>query len=540
MHKQQHNMEQLDINHVVATMKKFVASQPDNQRNIATELEFLYGLLSPANIRMRFEAIEEKQVTDIKTSDESSDLTSTDLDDDSEKPTAEETLASEIINSIFDYSRGKKNSKKNSKQQSRVLDEPHFSFDNVDIDRIILTNNRNHSRFEHPIAFQANGIVLSSKTWDIVSMPPAAFNPRVNKKEVIAGLASYKIYRILDGTTVTLYHYNDEWVMSSTNGYAVESFKWMGSTTYMEAFMETLPKFDFDQLDKTHCYSIGFRNKRFHPFAADLPTAWLIRNYDLVNKCDVVDEEIGVPMQRPVTRRSICDTVDADDFYANMLSINEKSLDIYISRLIENTKKIPSNDTLDTIACEIAHERNSKLMNPSVHYGFILRREIAADDYNSNIMLESTLFKKIRQFVYNLPKGERMRKLKARGVVIDESNRLNYCMLRNYLDRSNRDTFVRLFPGFFREYQRYDELFATIVDNIITNGNSRKRTTTPTKQSVVCSRIAVVLRNHIEQQITIDPHNADIKSIVYDFAVDPQYIDLYFAVLYRITETSTD
>ena len=78
-----------------------------------------------------------------------------------------------------------------------------------------------------------------------------------------------KIYDLIDGTTVNLY-YLDGWRFSTKNSFDITKMKEYGKS-YFEYFMESCEKtsnvINFDELDKSKCYSITFSNPHLHMFS---------------------------------------------------------------------------------------------------------------------------------------------------------------------------------------------------------------------------------------------------------------------------------
>lgn len=514
----------LDVKHVVSNMKLYLKQNTEQResqaekppRNIAAEFEFLYSLISPAFVRVRFEIVN--------------------VDGSEHK--------------LLDYTpRTTKNENKNQ------LLEPNFDYlndPNIIVKRVILSQNRNCANFKYPLTFQANGLVLCSNTWNVLSIPPHALNFRFNRKRVVETLDSYRIYAILDGTIVNLYYFESKWCFSSANGYQLNEYKWMGEKTYEEAFNEVTklyPEFAYDKLNTSCTYSIGFRHNDFHPFVADGPKMWLVQCISVENTesgvaaVDITNNtDIGIPTQKPLEVESFKPfgqpNVDNKTTYENLLQINRNSTAMYLKCIITNSKKEPKRSNLLQIAQQIAASGDTS----AIHYGYILRREPTEDDVFSNIIIESDLLRKIRQFMYNLPKGERMNELSARGVHIDNTTRQEYCIIRSYLDRNNRDLFMKLFPCFHSQFTKYDELIASIVNRIIQCYKNRRtkmkiqntsgKRPNVSDNTVIIDRLAAPLMNHIssiEPQLT--PHNPKTRDIIYDYVVRSEYVDLFFSVI---------
>jgi len=495
---------EINVPYITSTMKKYI--NQGVKRDFVKELEFLYNLLSPVNIRMRVEIIEEEN-------------------------------AAHAVQS------------RKGKKKNKVLDEPNFShFSGVTGGRIILTQNRNKSNFNYPLAFEANGLVLDSKNYDVLCMPALAFNPKVNRREIIDNFASYTIYPVFDGTTINLYYYEDEWIMSSTNGYEIDDFKWMGEKTYRQAFDEIValyPEFSLDKLQKNYSYTIGFRFSDFHPFIADKPRAWFIHAYDR-SAYKLVDANIGLPQQSPISIADIMKTTNPTgesisykpgEVYEAITNINATSIDTYMATFTNNSKRMPDiNTQLEMVKKMASSLKSDQEMHPAINYGFILRSNALPGKYCSNVIMESELLKKIRLYIYNLPKGPMLKELESRGVKLDQSTRTHFLILRNYLDRTNRDSFLRLFPNFNTEVLRYESMFNSVSTRILQYLKNRKTKSLPVNDAdpaaIIVDKIAKCLSVSISRNEQMNPHDIDTREIIYDLIVNEKYIDLYYNVLY--------
>lgn len=390
--------------------------------------------------------------------------------------------------------------------------------------RVLLTSKRNSGDFNSLLIQQCNGVVLEYPTWDVLSIPPPMFNPKFKYNQLSSKFAKYSVFEIKDGTTVTLY-WCDGWCISSANGFQVNDYQWLGETTYLGAINELAakyyPEFDFAKLDKTLCYTIGFRHHDFHPLQTDPQKMWFIQSYDLaqVNSCSPklvpkYDLNIGFPTQVPIHTSA--------NPIKWMMAENGDALSRYFTTSARRT------------------EQSKK--NGMINYGFILRGDFATHGKLSNIMLESTLLTTIRQLIYNLPKGKF-----ATIVPAAAAERLKYTVLRAYLGQRTKYNFLNLFPQFTQEYKRYDDFFNKLcgrIFNAIINNTVRTSLITPliivnasanaTKDkglAIKIDQLAALFIPHIEKEINISPVDILGPGIILDFILDPKYIDIYFKCL---------
>lgn len=389
--------------------------------------------------------------------------------------------------------------------------------------RVILTSNRNKANFNKPLVAECNGVVLEYPTWDVLSVPPKMFNPKFRLNDVLSG--EHIVYEINDGTTVTLYWYNNKWNISSTNGYDVSGYKWLGKRDYMEALLDVSAayNFSFDKLDRNCCYTIGFRHHDFHPLLTDPQKMWLIQTCDVSKmnsespKLTMVDgSSTGIPMQT---------AVDID--MATMQKNNAEALNKYI---------------------------NSYRKTPIIDYGYIIRSKSGSD-----VVLESTLLKNIRLTMYHIPK------LRHCNSELTPLERLEYNILRAYLGNDTKYLFANLFPQFSNYYRKYDDIFGRLSSRIIqllrnkpipggklltnktnvgnnsannnnannnsnSNGNSNNGINTPSDDKF--NTLAVKLYEYIST-VKINVQDPQSQSIINDFITNSCYMDMYYTFLIR-------
>lgn len=384
--------------------------------------------------------------------------------------------------------------------------------DDSDIGRIIISPIRDRTRYDTKMAFQANGIVLDSDTWDVLSMPPPACNPKFDYKSVAKNMPNYKIYEIKDGTTITLYWYKNKWCFSSVNGYEVNEYKWFGEKTYEEAFKEVLakcyPEFSYDKLNKKYCYSFGFRHHEFHPMRSDPEDVWYIQCYD-TTELKEVEDDIGINKQMSIE----VPEAKPEELFDSLRKHNNTSLATYLNSLIGSSKRTVKYSNLLSVIVN----------NKNIHYGYIFRGDFEKCGKFSNIIIESDLLTKIRQFMYNLPKNNTK-------IHLDNTNRVKYCILRAYLTYNARETFIRLFPQYHEEYLKYDSLIDNLVKKILsTFRRKNKKSDKPSK----LDNIASIFMGKFQNQMKIHPYEKGSEEIIRDYICHQYYTDIYYKILYE-------
>ena len=544
----------VDIAGVVASMKKFINQLP--ARDTAKEFEFLYSLISPAFIRMRFEITYANNDKTVRMMD----ADSANNDDD---------------NNVVTYSRNEIRESRRGLHHGQELPAPCFAFMNAagtKVGRVLLTQNRERSNYSYPISYEANGLVLDSSTWNVLSLPVHALKYNMSQSEIVANLHNYVIMKIADGTTVTLYYNNldaqspyDEnlWRMSTANGYDVNDYQWMGNLTYREAFNEIAakyPDFKLSSLDRNCSYSIGFRHRDFHPFIADKEKMWIqcVNNRTTLKqvRSDPSTNNTGLPMQSPIQPHDLLNVdINSDmtnsQIFAKLSDNNAKALDTYMNSIIPNSKHVVGSAELMRRAANVGPG--------SIHYGYILR----GTNPLTNVILESELLKKIRQFMYNLPRGERLRELTTRGINIDHTNRVKYCVLRAFLNFEHNNLFIQLFPQFHPLYAEYTKMINDVTTRILrcfkdkktkqrmtastavtTNATSSTSTSieqphtqlnvstdTRSVSDLILDSIVSSLYNHIATRVQINPYEQHAKEIIHDWITTTSYTDLYFSYI---------
>lgn len=361
------------------------------------------------------------------------------------------------------------------------------------IGRIILANNRNFSNYQSEIAFQANGVIIDSKTWKVISAAPYAFNPAPKYKIVSQNLQKYQLFEIVDGTILNLYYYEGAWRFSSAKGYDVGSFKWIGDITYAEAFKMSMPRdFNFDQLNQKCYYSFVFKNHHFHPFTADAEKTQLIH-----------------------------------------VGSNEKVKDIYgyqnierIARSIGIQPHLPINNTasFDQILAKCKGALEDYLKTGKIFFGYVFRAAFGDMKENSNFIIESSLMKKIRQFIYNFPKDKEY---------LANNNRMLYVSLAGFLS-AEQPTFIKLFPQFKSQHDSFNMVVRNVVTGLEKNIRTtiKKQTEMSQRKSGNFNSAEVMLEDYFKNNQTIKGERQVTKNtaqILRDVIINKNNIDIFFA-----------
>lgn len=358
-------------------------------------------------------------------------------------------------------------------------------------ERVLLSVDRQRADFKREIVQQCNGLVLSCPKWEVLAVPPPTVPINTRRKSVAATIAKYKIYEINDGTVVQLYWYNESWRISTANGFDVNKYTWIGEKTYEEALFSLLanvPDFSLDTLDRGYCYTIGFRHHDFHPLKADPERVWFIQKVNLAAlnstkpSLEISYDHAPLPAQR---------LVESVESYYHLLDKCDAALNRYM-------------ETKSGTA-------------PEINYGYILRGSFTELGENANVMIESSLLKKVRTIIYNVPK---------KGIVLKSpQQRLEYLCLRAYLSHDLKYPFINLFPHLAARMTHYDEVFKKMTARIVSALRSRRNLVAPNNDPLDALVNSFV--KYIEKQLQISPFDSQCNDIVMDFVTDPTYIGIY-------------
>mgnify|MGYP000318102296 FL=1 len=255
--------------------------------------------------------------------------------------------------------------------------------------RVMFIANRFKSNFNNPMSFECNGLIGDynkiNNSWKLLVIPTELFNSqKLIKSEIINyyNQNNYKLCKVYDGTIINIYYYKGCWKISTNKAYDANNLIYIENKTYLDVFNELLnnyPNFNISKLDINKCYTLCLKYHKYHPF---------IENYkENPNKIIFIQ------------------SIDMNEFNNNKkIKINENE-----DLGFEITEKLDINNynNLQNLYLMLNNEINrfkkeSKLENYKPIFGFILRSNNFSVTTNySNILLESNLLSKIRNFIYN-------------------------------------------------------------------------------------------------------------------------------------------
>lgn len=386
---------------------------------------------------------------------------------------------------------------------------------NNDTQRVLLTSNRKKSNFNVKLCRQCNGVVLEFPTWNILAIPSAVLPISGSTTQLTKNLNEYDVYEIRDGSMITLYWYQLRWQMASANGFDISGYKFLSNRTYSELFDESAAKhLNTKKLLPGYCYTLIFRHHELHPLLTDPETIWCICAYKIVNSDEsnshvstyeeVADELLPCKKQQPCSITSFNE-------------LHNKNIDA----LSDYTWSVTNNSA------------------PIINYGYILRSA------TSNVLLESTLMRRIRNYVYNVPIHVRSSctSSSSQNSILSGSSQnsvlsgssLNYIILRAFLHYPTKTQFIRLFPQFSTKYSELSSYMEKIVSGVIDslrNTNAYAATIESASANNKLDIAAVKFIKLITADPSINVFDVNAQSIITDYIVDAKYTDFFYDLLF--------
>jgi len=153
----------------------------------------------------------------------------------------------------------------------------------------MITYVRGKSNLDNEIVKLCRGIVLEKGTNQIVCY---SFNMSADKLEVLDNTSTSQEVSY-DGTQIKLFHYNNEWIHSTTRCIDARNSNWDNDKTFYDLFMDC-EKINYERLNKNHCYSFVM----CHPLNKivvkyDTPFIVHVLTRDMIT-FEEVNEDIGV------------------------------------------------------------------------------------------------------------------------------------------------------------------------------------------------------------------------------------------------------
>jgi hypothetical protein len=418
---------------------------------------------------------------------------------------------------------------------------------------------------------ECNGAVLDARTWKLLVVPPRSLCVGPPARDVNATLQAggYDVIQVSDATVATIYSWEHPlkargriWCIATVNGYDVSPLQWMGEQTYAEIIYELLSehadfveasglrlvrnflcdndvRLDFQGLDPSMCYTIGFRHPDFHPLAGsvvDPPGVWNIQGADLATGRPLYGADNPglphVPHQLTYDRESLAGLLRGEPTVERMARHGEGALGEAIAA-ISAGRPMPL-----AAACEkaAALDGRPKHITP-LNYGFILRARDPAQCQCPDVLVQTDLLAQVRRLVYQMPS-------KSAREDLTSLTRMEFAAMRAYLSDRDRELFLQLFPVFAPHFKEYGALVEKVVDMIIMLGRqtSMAPMTRPADQTVPSTKIATLARAmlaFINSSGGVNVFNKDAPNIVRDYVMQREYAILLLRALRSTSRCAT-
>ena len=373
------------------------------------------------------------------------------------------------------------------------------------------------------LQYECNGVVVEVGSWRVIANPPSALNKTAAYKDIDAHMALYDVFRVDDGTVLTLYRpQGGQWALASHNGYDVSKFKWIGHLTYAEIvldlFTRLYPEFvaatgpalengllTFRSLSAARSYTFGFRHHNHHPLTADPERIWQIQCTDTTQPDPVVVAEAlpGIPVQAvwagaPTSVRALIASA--------------------------------ASSLADAVAAVAA------VSTVALNYGYILRsRDPARTGALSNVLISSQLLSTVRRNVYD----QRTRLTPATATAPHHpllgDERLEFSAMRAFLAAGTvRSDFVALYPSWAPRFQVFDQFTKRVVAAIVHSLRQRSQGGA-SAEPVVGEPMGEVVRALIQfirkHEPLLTAFQANAAAIVRDYVINPEYALMYIRAI---------
>lgn len=373
-------------------------------------------------------------------------------------------------------------------------DSVNGKFTEADSFRVILYLKANTISidFDNAMVNECNGLVLEyRKSVSLSSVdkftPLAVPVPNFNKNKVSMSQIDkyyksdqYNLYEALDATIINLY-YNGKWCISTTKGYNVGNYKFVGDLTYSDVFMRiaeaNYSNFNLDTLPKHCSYSIAMRCDQYHLFNetkhaysknASNSYLYVLQTIDTTTLKPSNDVFVGIPYQLPVVVKSARN----------------------VSTLIDYAKHAYTKYMK-------AYTTNQYKYKPL--YGYILRANTnSVSNSYKNILITSSLFKIIKHSLYR-----------------NRPSTINGIIAKMYVCRSHKDQNKVLFQQFESQFSKLDAVLAHVCENTLAILAGHEHSST--------NELVQTFSNQLKNDILLDGTTAHLSAI-YDYLHSMNYV----------------
>jgi hypothetical protein len=289
------------------------------------------------------------------------------------------------------------------------------------------------------------------------------------------------VTQVSDGTTVTLYYYNDKWVISTHRGYAVNEYVWAANKTYQQVVDEVFAQYsiNYDVFDKNKSYTIGFNHYDFHPFQAENKKikAWFIQSVDLKKfnsgdeKYACYNEKIGLPLQKYIK-------------FNNLRQAFAAAKNAYTDYVNDGT----------------------------VNYGYLVKVGL------KRYLIESSLLRHIRHIFYS-------NKFNNLDTGFDKRN---YIIVHSFLHSQHHTIFQNLFPQFKQSFANLHTTMHNLVNLVYKMLKNNDIVANSTAETV-----AKELAKQIPKTVNFDGKNKQVViTILYSYLCSTKYTNMLYKLTY--------
>jgi hypothetical protein len=337
-------------------------------------------------------------------------------------------------------------------------------------------NLRNKNKNISDMVVESNGVILEAPEWHPLVISTLTPKSNVDKSVANAFLKGnqYDIYQLEDGTIINLYYYNNKWTISTARGIEVNKvvFNTLDYDQILKDCLQSagvIPAEFYDSLDKSTCYTIGFKHPDMHPFR----------------------EGNGAPLYKL--------------WFVQKVTISETDAPIVIRKspweYIPNQEKISFNvSNLGLLFGKLTSAYNEFANSGVVNYGYLLvAKNPDSFVHNMNysvILFESKLMNLIRNLWYDASYGKFIKKTLY--------NRLDTIILNSFLDDQRYEAFCILFPQFKCYLDKLCALEVKLINDIYycLNNNVISKNT-----------IVDILCKKVSQHLTISSQERPLQKI---------------------------
>lgn len=436
--------------------------------------------------------------------------------------------------------------------------------------RMMFIANRFKSKFDNPITKECNGSVFyysrSDNRFYPLVIPTHMFNSQKLVKSNIHNIyknGGYDVYPVLDGTVVNLYNYKGEWRISTNKAYDATNLVMYDDKTYMDVFNESLSynnniavKTYLESLDKNtgfHSISMCVKNSGFHIFQENFTTF----GEHLNNRITIIHHYFSNIVNNLYKSEKV--VMDSNSVVYSFTSESMKKN----SNGFMSWKELNNNITSSI--------QSFKKYNNQIGFvpflGVILRSKSENGEYN-NILMESNLMSKVRNFIYNFGFSKNLtyknilsNNYSTGGEEMVKSYYNMSCLNRLYifLNRKDVSLFLSLFPHFKKEFAEFNQFFSFLttfimknsstleknlinVDNILSGSVNISLNKLPEHQDndtmnhiykPSLSKLCMVIIAELAlKQININS-NHEGWCMLNDFIINSKFLDYYYAFMYK-------